>query len=225
MEVHSVALAYVTLVMLYAGISDIRTREVDPRLWLAASIPGAPLALLTALSDSLTYILSMLLSLLVVAVAYVLYRFCIMGGADVLAMLFVAVMSPVGTIFPSLYLAVIYSAAPSVLAQVYYNYRFCRSLSLGCIFATSHEVEVKRLLEDPALRWWGVSGESCREEDPREILMRVSGGDLAAKVRVSPGHPYIAYLAIGLLLVLLIGDMPIRLVLKALGYSHFVSLP
>ncbi|MEN3000124.1 MAG: A24 family peptidase [Acidilobaceae archaeon] len=225
MEIQTIALAYVTLVMIFAGISDIRTREVDPRLWLLAGIPGAPLALLTAVSEPFMYFLSLLLSLLVVAAAYVLYRLCIIGGGDVLAMLFIAVISPIGTIIPSLFLAVLYSSVPSVLAQVYYNYRFCRSLKLSCLMAGSHEVEARRLLEDPALRWWGVREEFCSEEDPHDIIMRISGGDLSAKVRASPGHPYVAHLAVGLLLTLLIRDMPILMWLEILGYSHLVSTP
>lgn len=222
MELSSLVLLYATLVMGYAAIEDVKRREVDTKVWILATLAGAPFSALAALADVWKHMLFLLSSLLLVTLAYALYRLCLIGGADVLAMAFIALIAPAGhLLLPPLFLAVLYSPLSVLAYQLYSNYLFCGSLEPRCLLAFSHKVEARRLIEDPRLRWWVVSGEACKEESQEDIVLRASGGELSLQLEASPGHPYVAHLAVGMIATLLLGDLPIRFLLEELGI-HFL---
>lgn len=206
-------IALVTLIV--AAIQDIKKREVSPTIWLVATPVAAALTLIDTNILELAYLLA---SLLPAFVAFVLYRLCMIGGADVIALLFLAVAVPQGDglLLPPTYLTITYSLLPAVAYQLYSNSLICRG-GVACMLSQSHEVEVERLMNDERFRWWIPEGEACSEEDPREIIARAAGGDGGKLVRVSPGHPYVAHLAVGYILTILIGDLPLRLAMSALG--------
>lgn len=204
----SPSMLLVLLVMMIAAIQDVRKREVEPVLWLVAIPLGAAITLSQMSQERVIYLL---FSLLPAAVSFVLYKRCMIGGADVLALLFIAIAAPWDRdlLVPPVYMIVLYSIVPSLAYQLYSNLLVCGG-SASCLLSQSHEVEAGRLLRDQRLRWWIPEGEACSEEDPREVIARLSDGDESRRIKVMPGHPYVAHLAIGALLTLIFGDLPLR---------------
>jgi len=209
---------YTLLVLGYAALLDVKSREVPPVYWALAIAVGLPISLAAyrgELAYTLVYHLS---SLAVVLLAYAMYRLCLIGGADVLAFLTLSILAPrlPGSLVPALYLAILYSAIPGLAYHVYSAILACGGLRLGCIVRHKFSVKARLIVEDPRFRWWLVEGGGgCSiEGDPRQLALRASGGDLESYITASPGHPYIAHLAVGYALALLVGDEPlIRLAL------------
>ena len=213
-----IPLIYVLAVLAYAGFLDVRLREIPPGYWFIAIVVGLPITLAVNIGDLRVLLLYQLLSLIVVVPSYVMYRACMLGGADVLAFLTVAVLAPLapGGIIPLLYLAVLYATIPAIAYHVYSASLACKGLSLRCMLNVKFKVKAKAIVEDPRFKWWLVEarGECNVEEDPRVLALKVSRGDLEAHVIASPGHPYVAHLAIGYLIALIIGD---KIILKLLS--------
>ena len=93
-------LALASIVMAYAAYSDIKTREIEPKLWLLGAVGGAitfyELYLIGSLSRPLFGLLTLELtfSLLLLPFFYVSYKLAMLGGADMLAYLFLSLTVP-----------------------------------------------------------------------------------------------------------------------------------
>ncbi|MDM7274581.1 MAG: hypothetical protein P3X22_000425 [Thermoprotei archaeon] len=207
------------VVLGYAALLDVRFREVTPRYWVLAGVPGAlvsvPIYVLGY--DFRVLAVYYLASIIVVAVVYVMYRFCMMGGADVLALALISVLAPIrpGSFMPFIYLAVLYSVIPGLAYQVYSGFKVCGSLDFKCAARLKYRVKAGRLLGDEGFKWWlvDVEGGCSIDEDLRSAVAKASKGDPEAYVVASPGHPYVAHLAIGYAIALVLGDLPIFWVL------------
>lgn len=204
----------VLLLLAGAGLLDVRSREIPPLYWVIAGLAALPVAVYVyAERYSLHLVLShMLISSSVALFMFVLYKRCIIGGADVLAVVFLTICSPVipNSMIPAPLLAVSYSILPAIAYHVYSARLVCSSLS--CFFKLSFDIPAGRLMSDPRLRWWIVESDdeiACAEIDAPEAASIASDGDPTVVLSATPGHPYVAHIAVGYALALLIGDLPI----------------
>ncbi|MEM1873385.1 MAG: hypothetical protein QXS85_01595 [Acidilobaceae archaeon] len=202
---------------------DVKAREVPPLYWALAIAIATPITLYsyTILNIGLAVIaVNVLLSLSLTLLVYVLYRECVMGGADVLALLFLSLSSPVfpDSFMPGPFLAVLYAVVPVLVYHIYSVRLVCRDIR--CLLRLEFEIPAWRLMEDSRLRWWIVlsgSEEYCEvEEDAPQAAARISGGNPNAILRATPGHPYIAHLAVGYTMACIIGDYPLEALIAAL---------
>ncbi len=204
---------YTLVVLVLAGFLDVRSREVPPRYWLVAIAVGLPVTIVVNSGDLGTLIAYQLLSLVVVVPSYLMYRACMLGGADVLAFLAIALLAPLrhGSLIPLLYLAVLYATIPAIAYHVYSATIACNGFNVRCVARMKFKVKARHIAEDPRFKWWlvDVKGECAIEGDPRALALKASQGDLEAYVTATPGHPYVAHLAVGYLIALAIGDKPI----------------
>lgn len=204
---------YTLLILLYAALLDVKSREIPPRYWLLVVPLGLPLTLI-AYRDSITVLLVyQALSLAVIAVTYVMYRACMIGGADVLAFLAIAILAPrlPDGIIPSLYLSILYASIPGFAYQLYSAILACQGFKIPCVLGLKFKVKARLILEDQRFKWWLVEsrGDCSIESDPRELALKASNGNLEAYIVASPGHPYIAHLTIGYMLSMILGDKPL----------------
>ncbi len=202
---------YIIVVMVVAGLLDLLYREIEPLYWVYLTLAGAILYLKEAghILEELSLV-HMALAILPVLVVAVLYMAGAIGGADLLALVFLAASSPYlpGNILPVTVQAVIYASIPSLIHRIFMAWRAC---GVSCIVSGRVRVEGWRLLRDPRFRWWLVSdrrlGRPAMDLENWEAVARLGGGE--AVVEASPGLPYTAHLAIGTLIASLVGDEPI----------------
>ncbi len=87
-------------VIAYSAYRDLRTREIEPKLWLLGILGGIAtfyeLFVISSLSKPLFQLLSLefAFSLLLLPFLYVSYRLAMLGGADMLAYLFLSLTVP-----------------------------------------------------------------------------------------------------------------------------------
>ncbi|MEM4893364.1 MAG: prepilin peptidase [Acidilobaceae archaeon] len=206
---------------------DLRSRETPPFLWALATIISMPLAFYSYRTLSLSFVqivISIMLSLSVTLVVYVLYKKCMMGGADVLALLFLSLCSPVlpDSIVPAPFLTIIYASIPGFIYHVYSVKLVCKDLS--CFLKHRFEVPAKRLAEDPRLRWWMiVDGESSCviDVDTPTLAASLARENPERLVKATPGHPYVTHLAIGYAIACAIKDFPILALLVTIQSLSF----
>ena len=209
---HSLVDAYIIVVMTVAGVLDLLYREIEPLYWVYSTLVGAVLYLKEAghLLEELSLI-HMILAILPVLVVAALYMAGAIGGADLLALVFLAASSPYlpGDILPVTVQAVIYASIPSLIHRIIMAWRGCGRAS--CLLSGRVRVEGWRLLRDPRFRWWLVSdrrlGKPAIDLENWEAVARLGGGE--AVVEASPGLPYTAHLAVGTVAASLLGDEPI----------------
>ncbi|MFN4046296.1 MAG: prepilin peptidase, partial [Acidilobaceae archaeon] len=149
---------YVLAALSYAALLDFRFREVPPRYWVLVGVPGALVSIpINVLGyDFKVLAVYYLVSLIVVAVVYFMYRFCMMGGADVLALALISVLTPIrpGSFMPLIYLTILYSVIPALAYQVYSGFKACGSLDFKCAARLKYRVKAGRLLSDEGFKWW-----------------------------------------------------------------------
>ncbi len=201
---------YFVSVLVIAGLSDLRHREVEPLLW-AVALPAAPgLAAYGLYSRGLTLEEAALLagaSLVPAVAAALLYRLCMLGGADAAALAFAGLAGlglPSWSIIPPGILAVLYSipAAAALLAS--------EAVLAGCFSrCRASAVEVARshrrmwlVFPSPASEGCGLAG------DPPTLASQGGTGRVAI--------PLVAALALGGIAAAVLGDGPIlSLLLRA----------
>jgi hypothetical protein len=221
--------AYVLAVMSVAGYSDALKREVEPLLWLASSKLGLSLGALCMAGHVAQLGLPLFaavyaLSFAPAAVVYVLYRLGYMGGADFLALAFMAATLPLieGTVVPAPMLAVIYSVAPTLAHRVLVGVMVCGWSRASCLVSLRVSVEAREIVYSRRSLWWIVVDERLGGRmllEPHEAAVRVVGRRLDERVEATPGMPYVAHLAVGLALALALGDGPVIALLSRLaGY-------
>ena len=199
---------YTALILLVAGVSDALYREVEPPLWYVASKGGFILASIDAIHVKglalESYAALIAVSIAPAAAAYILYRLCLLGGSDYLALGFIALSSPLPAasipIPPAL--ASLVAAAP--LIALYYTWKLWYACGLACLRRGYARVKPSQAVYVGFYRWWiprsRGGGEGCSiEDDPLEAARGKS-------FEATPGIPmvslvaagYIAYLALAL---------------------------
>ncbi len=185
-------------------------REVDTELWIASLPLGLALGYASLTGYPLPRSLPYALTLPLVLVLLVLYALGYLGGADAWLSLFLALALPVppGSLLPTLYLAFLYSAPFAVAYYLWELYRFC---GLSCVARLKARVRGADLAGE--LRWWLPRGVRL-VGDPHEVVAAEALWD--REVYASPLLPMITLVFLGLVVAVLVGDTPVRVIVEAL---------
>ncbi|MEB3780201.1 MAG: hypothetical protein GSR85_08225 [Desulfurococcales archaeon] len=209
--------------LLLAGISDLRGREVEPLIWPILAKPGVALLAYCIASgyvsiDLVTMILAFIPALVVGALFYLGW----MGGADLAALLFLAVVLPraPGDVLPFPLLVVIYTAIPSFVHRLIIGLRNCPSSLSRCMLSSRLKVKARDLLYNEEFKWWIVTDKRAGSLDvaaePHEAVVSIVGEGLEEEVEATPGLPYVFHLAVAAWIAALLGDKPFIYMLNAL---------
>ncbi|ABU82581.1 A24 family peptidase C-terminal domain-containing protein [Ignicoccus hospitalis] len=253
LDVYRTALALV--VLSYASYLDWKTREIPPKLWATAALLALPASLYEAVTLSSAglgdyVVFSFLSGAIIILVLALLMLRNMMGGADVLAFLFITVDMPwypfaLGgprALLPVPLLTLLYS---TILAALWVPLRLISNLLNDDFVSHAKELNVTGLkllrLATSArvvkvkdyfkMKFWfplelvqykddkverllrtTFSIDEEYEDHQRKIKEFVDAGFLSEdeKIFVTYGIPFIIYITGGLLVALLIGDIPIR---------------
>ncbi len=244
-----------TTVLVYSGTAltiaalsittyyDIRSRDVDPRVWIPFIIPGAVITFV-AIIDNMVSPLWIAFSYIAPAITLLAMITGLMGGADFLALLTLTLLNPVPTclyrftILPPSLITLAYSVIAMCflslsfliinlaifrheLARVPWKYRVVYAFTaLPLKVSTVLKTKFWYLLEIP---WNGKFRLTFNiEEDPskhraklRELIERNSISQ-NCRVWCTWGVPHILLYLIGYLLYLIIGDFPLVEFIKSL---------
>ncbi len=148
------------LVLLVAGVSDVRTREVDDRVWLLGGLVLAPFVayeLVYGFVSPLLYLVSVAVGL---GYAGLIWFLGVMGEADVLALAFISLFTPPLAFTPCLSsaLAVVLDSVPVVLVYALYNVYY--NLRRGAGFEGYEAGILSRLYAFASMRY--ISGDEYR---------------------------------------------------------------
>lgn len=217
----TVPAVYVAATLAVAGALDVRTREIPPLYWYFSCKVGALMGALALYlgPGTLGALLYLAASLLALASALMLYRLCMMGGADVGAVALIALALPYhpASVLPPVVASILYALAPSLAYAAYSSYRACGA-SARCIARSRHMIPAGWIVKNPGFYWWFPAGEGCSlDVEPQEEAARLSGGDMEGLVEASPGHPYVAFIGLGYLAYLVLGDKPLIALLEVVG--------
>ena len=199
-----------------AGLSDVKSRDIDPVFWMI-SIPLATGVYAYSCGPQTVSLGSLLLPLLAIAympaiVSLVLYKLGLLGGADVWALTLIAAGFPLHPALPipSTLAAVIIGSVTMMMHRAASVARVC---GIRCVIKARVRVDSGRIISDPRMRFWIVdAGEGIDvSQEPWEIVAR--NWSSKRLVKASPGLPYIAHLALGLgvyiiILVLVVDWIP-----------------
>ncbi|MCE4615958.1 MAG: hypothetical protein F7C09_02720 [Aeropyrum sp.] len=196
---------YALIVLAMAGASDALYREVDPPLWYIGSKAGILLFTLTTSNLDLTIneAFMALQGILVVIAAYILYRLCMLGGADVAALIFILFSTPLPLHLPiSPIAASLALSAPALGA--YLAFSSLKARRSGWLAGPEDLVVGGRF------KWWlpkvqefdlSDNRKTCAlDYDPPAVLV-LSSRDRA---RVEPGLPLVAFISLGYMLYLVV---------------------
>lgn len=124
----------VLVTLTYASVLDLRKREVPEYTWVPAYVAAIVLNLISGNYE----LLHLLISLLPPVLLFVMTFLGLMGGADALALLLVALANPKFRLIPPSFLVLIYSLLPPLILMIYYvtinitKYR-AFTLSMKCV--------------------------------------------------------------------------------------------
>ncbi len=241
-------LAWAVIVMAVTAIMDIKTREVNPRVWVVAIVVGMALMVYEMSKVAFTFFLIyMLLSLTPLpALVYMMLKGGF-GGADVFAYLFLSLTLPysviIGTVLPVPLVVLFYATLvmlPTSLFRLiknltsrefreHLNSRGIRGKTKLSMLISGKLVSIEEYLN---MKFWyplekvkesreGVTFEArsrfdVEEEDvehKKKLKELMETGKLlpSEKIVVSYGIPFLVNMFVGLLLVILIKDIPLCL--------------
>lgn len=201
------AMLYLALTFTGASVMDLRHREIEPLYWVAL-FPAAPALAVAGLAErDLSLAASLLLALVSLfpgMVALVLYRLCMLGGADAAALLLLG-LAGLGldswSLLPPSVTAIIYTAPAAALIAV------ARAVEARC--PLSCRVTPKEAIRSHSRMWLipSVGSDGCGIGSDVSSLS-VEGGE--AKLDI----PLVAALGLGVLASIILGDEPL---LRLLG--------
>ncbi len=188
-------------ILLLAGIVDIKSRDIDPIVWMVGVPLAAGLYVYTcgSMLEGLGPLLLPLLALAYVpaVVSLALYKLGLIGGADVWALTLLAAGFPFHPQLPvpSSLAAVIVGNMTMMVHRIIVVRRVC---GIKCIMKARVRIEAERILSDPRMAFWIVSTDKGMDvsQEPWEVVARqgISGRN---KVAATPGLPYVAHIALG----------------------------
>ena len=183
---------------------------MDSELWISSLPLGLALGYASLTGYPLPSILPYALTLPLVLILLALYAIGYLGGADAWLSLFLALALPVprGSLLPTLYLAFMYSAPFTIAYYLWELYRYCGFPCTASLKARVRGVDLAR-----ELRWWLPRGVRL-VGDPHEV---VAVEDLWEKeVYASPLLPMVTLVFLGLVVAVIVGDRPVRMIMEAL---------
>ncbi len=202
------------IVYLVFGYLDWKYREIDPEHWYPLFILGSGIGFHFGVSfgSFSLYLMGISVSLIFVFILLVVYYLGVVGGADVYALLLIAVSMPVplhGIGLPPVLSIILYS---SLLGLVYKILEAIRVVGLKRSFTLYYKVDKRIYLESDSFKWW-VPREIAVESDLSEELAFVK----KRFIEITPGIPMITMLFFGLLIYVFFGDLLFKIISWIMG--------
>lgn len=240
--------ALLTIAMLlHASIKDIKTREIEPKYWIFYGVPLIVIAIAELLASSpskmllTVYVISIIA---VIAMTIPLFLANMFGGADVFALLVIALSHPTvpfksNTVFPVSIIVLLYSLLLLIGLPIAFflynlvkrNYLTLNKISLPRKIAAmflgipirAGELINKRFWY-PLYRPWSNEFKLSFdiEEDDAELREKIRNliekGELSSHEPIwsTYGIPTIPFILVGYLLTLITGDALIKLLFNSL---------
>lgn len=238
-------LALTLAMLIHASVKDLKTREIEPGLWALYGVPLTVVSLLQLIHDQpsslliKTYMLSVIF-----AIALTLPPFLanMLGGADLFALIVVALSHPTlpfrpHLIFPASLLVLLYTLVCSLMFPISFfiynlsmrNYKLLRQISLVkkialmflAIPLKASEIENKRFWYPLQRPWSGELKLSFSvEEDDAELRSKVREMVRLGLLRPDEplwstyGIPTIPFILVGYVMSLIAGDSFVKLILN-----------
>jgi preflagellin peptidase FlaK len=233
---------YVFIVLLIASYWDIVKREIEPSYWLVTGFIGLLLVVLSVATASLNVDLYgyILFSIIAIAIIGAFYYIGYMGGADLYAVIVIAVTVPKQVLgkglIPAPFMTVVYGAIISVLIPIY----FC----LYNLASKNRRRAIKRTPKGYIMCFLGIpkrpkeyvnskgfwfplttyeSGMLVTrysfqiEEEPEEHRQKIKAlldkNEIGENdfIWITPGIPFVVFILLGFILSVIIGDLPLQL--------------
>jgi preflagellin peptidase FlaK len=239
---------YVLLVLLIASYWDYRKREIEPVYWVYTGVIG--LILSTSMYKmgyiSINVETYTVFSLIAVGIVGLFYLLGYMGGADLYAVVFIAVTIPGSLnnfeVIPPIFMTVIYAAMASALIPIYLClYNLISGKNRSIIFREKKGIllcflgipkRAKEYIESKGY-WFPlttyVDGVLVTrysfhvEEEPDEHrkdisnLLRKNIIEEDSVIWVTPGIPFVIFIFVGYILSIIISDIPLQILFGGLG--------
>ncbi len=214
-----IAICLITLVI--ASLMDLRKREISDKVWLGAGVIGVILFLIDYNSiDIIHYLVTLgIISIL----SYIIYRSGLFGGADAKALVIISLLIPsydinnkIHTLVP---LVVLTNSVLLTLLNITYNImrNFISIIEGKDIFNGFRDPLSKKLLAFMiGFRVSKTDGylfliEERDKDGKRHFRFNINAYDKFVQDRkdvwVTPGLPFIIYITIGLIIMLIYGDI------------------
>jgi preflagellin peptidase FlaK len=212
-----------TIMLGLASIIDLKKREINDIFWIIFS--GVAVLLLVISPNFWTDLKTIGLSMIVVPIALVLWRFGIFGGADALCLIVLAALAPMSTMAQSQVSPFTTLENASILTVIPIFINLGRNtVSIICgndIFDGIEESHLKKTLamfvgyrtKNPRHSFCieqMVDGKRRLDFSPKhaEKTSFCDGND----VWVTPGLPYVLYITGGFIIQIMYGDLILRLI-------------
>lgn len=233
--------------LLHASIKDIRTREIEPKYWVIYGAPITIIALIELLSlppNELILYVYIINIIAIIAMTVPLFIANMFGGADVFALLVIALSHPTvpfkpNLVFPVSLIVLLYSLLFLIAFPVAFflynlikrNYLLLEKLKpprrIAAMFVgipIRAEELINRKFWYPLYRPWSNEFRLSFNIEEDDAGLRGKIKDLITKKELSPneliwstyGIPTIPFILIGYLLTLLIGDAGVKLLFNIL---------
>lgn len=211
------------VMLLVASILDLRRREVNDAVWIMFGAIG--IVLIFASPDPWSAAKSAGVAMIVAPVALVLWRFGMFGGADALCLMALAVLSPMTTLHGGVITPITTLTNASVVSIVPLFANLGRNLLSLCrkedIFAGVSETRLNKTIamfvgyraKNPK---YSFSMERT-EGNQRKFSLGLHNAETSEfctrkDMWVTPGIPYILYLAAGYAIQVFYGDIIFNLI-------------
>jgi len=205
----------------FASIQDVKSRYISDKIWIIAGIVFIPILLFEIFTGRFAFFETIISAVLAIAIAFYLSKIGFLGGADVLALVLLAIYMPTlqnKEIFGLPIISVIANASIFSLTTVFVNFsrNVSRLMQKRNIF---YGFEVEPMHRKILAVFLGYRSEEVKGLFlPMEIVENgrrrfnfgarsssdfVRGND----IWVTPALPFIVYITAGYIFLFLIGDM------------------
>lgn len=206
------------LILLKASIEDLRSREIDDRLWIVMVLIAIPLNVLEYLVKHFDVIFAFVQFVIMFAFANVMYYLLRFGGADCKALISLSIMFPTyPVLFPWVVKGLIFALSvltnSVMFAPFMVLYFFVKNAVKGDfskLMFIGYKVEIDKIPKFHNLLQFVKDGEVVYtlrgiEFDERIVEELKKAG--VKYVWVTPALPFIVFMTFGFVFAVLIGDV------------------
>ncbi|ADB57347.1 Peptidase A24B, FlaK domain protein [Archaeoglobus profundus DSM 5631] len=218
MLVETVKVLVTLLIFIRASIEDLKTREIDDRIWLFMIALAIPLNVIQYIQEPFNLTFALIQFVLIFILANVMYYLLNFGGADCKALISLSIMFP---IYPEIFEFTVkgFIFALSVLtdsvifAPLISLYFFVRNALKGDFAKTmfiGYKVKIDEIPKFHNLLEWVENGKVVRslrgiEFDSKVVEELKSLG--VKEVWVTPALPFLVFMTFGFIVAVTLGDL------------------
>lgn len=222
-DLHMVRIVITITMLGLASVIDLKKREINDKFWIGFS--AVAVLLLFASPNFWPNLKTMGLSLIVIPIALVLWRFGIFGGADAFCLIVLAGIAPMSGMTPSLIspFTTLENASILTVIPLFVNLgRNVVSITRGNdIFSGIDESHLKKILamfvgyktKNPKHSFCieqMIDGKRHLDFSPKHA--EKTSFCYETDVWVTPGLPYVLYITGGFIIQIMYGDLILRLI-------------